>query len=262
MTNVLRSLSPRRIGHHDVMDPNKPCVVIAEYQKRFVPIPGHNEIFLVENEGREPGPEAIKIRILIFWATDKDDGDKPKLILWNYWDTGMLEQRLWTKIRADAWSFPPRGGRLARLFESVHEAEKECPNGMIIAYPAGEKNGWRRFMIHSPVKNSLECLRLIARPEGLSLVGIPPDTIPFPVLHWSDRIQNDLQVHLLFPNLEEDWLNDWDERVHGTPKILHVAVTRTGSLIILIALWVQNTNTPYVFWRELTFDKARLITSF
>ena len=261
MINALRSSLLRRIDHHDAVNPKRPCVVIAEYQKRFVPVPNYDEIFLVENEKTEPGPEAIGIRILIFWAADQNDSGIRKLILWNHWDAGILEQQLWTEIKADTWSVTPRGECLTRLFESMDEAERECPNAMIIAFPDGERNRWNRFMIHSPVKDSLECLRLVVRPEGLSLIRIPLDAIPFRTLHWNNRIQANLPVYILFPNLKEDWLDQWNERIRGTPTILHMVVTRTGSLIILMALWVENTNTPYVFWKEFGFDEARFITS-
>lgn len=256
------------ISDSSLVNPDEPCVFIAEYHERFVRVPEGNEILYVQN--RMPGPKKFKatdIAIALFWAFD-EASDKNVLVAWDNWDNGTMYSLLWTTVSTEKWSTTPLGLHAVRMFKNVNAARAECPDGSdgrIIVLSRKYSKQWYAFEVHSPFNETHDSVEIVMRPDVLGKeLGIPEHIrMPRPV--WKKSlVDQDSPLNEICPSLSKEEWPDTVEGVTTPPQVLmigvipsyrrSIAVTGPSGLIIATYERIDNTNALRIYWRIFDYD--------
>ncbi|MFA6018246.1 MAG: hypothetical protein WC776_03650 [Patescibacteria group bacterium] len=238
------------------VDPEEPCVVIAEYHRRIVRLPEINERICVRN--CTPGPSdynAVEIMIILFWAFDEVRNENV-LIAWDHHlDQGLKKRSeilLWTMVSETEWNTTPLHQHAVHRFENMKAAERECPVKNNVVLTSAKKKGWKLHMVHSPFKKKLECLRIVMDHRFLcSEFGIQ-EHVPLPGIEWERSFaQQDSLLNHVSPHFMETWGDQFDP-----PDVLMIGITIDAPGFVILVLQRLDGNMLAIYSRSLSYEEG------
>ena len=237
----------RRLGQ------DEPCVFIAEFKDRLIPLPEKQEILRVRNPNdRDPNRKYTRLDLMVFWAFDKDINNEV-LVVWNNLNHNASDEfESWITVSNEEWRTTVIGSCAVRQFKNAKMAMDEClgePNEKFVVLHEDKKRGWRRCAVHSSLADMYSVVEFIMSNDFLARKLGAQEHVRLPLPDWKDSIRLDSNWLSDFcPGLaKEEWPNP-EEGEEGIPRVLAIGfISREHGMVIIT--YQQIGNVAYVSQR-------------